>query len=277
MSEAVLKSFIYNNKVYDISNFDSIYKESSPSIYEVIRVIDKVPIFLEDHYERLKNSAKLLGYDITELNITLTHVEANIKKMIDINNIKDYNIKLILNNLNENINEYYFFIKSTYPDINMYEKGVNTCLYNAIRENPNAKIINMNLRNKINDFLKSNNYYEAILINEENEITEGSRSNIFFIKNNILYTAPLSKVLPGITRQKIINICNENNINVIEASIYAKDIKNFDSAFISGTSPKVLPIAKIDDINFNVKNPLLIKIMNLYDEEIKNYILQKSF
>ncbi|QCX34551.1 aminotransferase class IV [Caloramator sp. E03] len=276
MSEATFNFFIHNSKIYNVSEFDKIYIEINPSIYEVIRIINKIPIFLEDHYERLKNSAQIIGFNLDEKNISLEHIKENITKMIKLNDIEEYNIKIVLNNLKSSLNEYYFFIKSSYPDEQTYKKGVKTCLFKAVRENPNAKVINAYLRNKINNILSTKNYYEAILVNEDNEITEGSRSNIFFIKNNSLYTAHISKVLPGITRQKILYICNQNNISVYETSIYTDDINSFDAAFISGTSPKVLPIAKIDNFDFNIQNPLLLRIMKLYDDEIKNYILKQK-
>lgn len=276
MSEATFNFFIHNNKEYNVSEFDKIYSEINPSIYEVIRIINKVPIFLEDHYERLKNSAQIIGFNLDEKNISLEHIKENIIKMIKLNNIDEYNIKIVLNNFETNLNEFYFFIKSSYPDKETYKKGVKTCLFKAVRENPNAKVINTGLRNKINNILSSKNYYEAILVGEDNEITEGSRSNIFFIKNNCLYTAPISKVLPGITRQKILYLCSQNDIPYYETSIYADDINSFDAAFISGTSPKVLPIAKIDNLDFSINNPLLLKIMKLYDDEIKNYILKQK-
>ncbi|SKA84865.1 branched-chain amino acid aminotransferase [Caloramator quimbayensis] len=272
MTEAVLNSFIHNNKIYNVSEFDNIYSEKFPSIYEVIRIIDKVPIFLEEHYERLKHSAEIIGY---KLNLSIESIKENINKMIELNYVDNYNIKIVLNDFNLNLNEYYYFIKSTYPEPKMYKEGVKACLYHAVRENPNAKIINAELRNEINNILNKGKYYEAILVNN-GEITEGSRSNIFFIKDDSLYTSPLSKVLPGITRQKILNLCQKNNINIYEYPIYANEIESYDAAFISGTSPKVLPISKINDISFNTQNKLLLKIMNLYDEEIKIYISKQK-
>lgn len=272
MTEAVMSSFIHNGNIYNVSEFDKVYSEKYPSIYEVIRIIDKVPIFLEEHYERLRHSAEIIGY---KLNLSTENIKENINKMIELNNVDNYNIKIVLNDFNLNLNKYYYFIKSTYPEPEMYEKGVNTCLFYAVRENPNAKIINTKLRNEINNILNEKKYYEAILVNND-EITEGSRSNIFFIKDDCLYTAPLSKVLPGITRQKILYLCSKNNINVLETPIHVNEIENFDAAFISGTSPKVLPISKIDNISFDAKNKLLLKIMNIYDEEIKLYISKQK-
>ncbi|GFR34668.1 aminotransferase class IV [Thermobrachium celere] len=263
MGEAVLKYFLHNGKEYEVNNFDIIYKELSPSIYEVIRLINGKPVFLEDHIERLNNSAKLLGVNYSA---DLNEMKRQIVHLANINNIQNYNVKIVVNNFNDP-NVYLFFIKSIYPTEYDYENGVKTTLYKATRENPNAKVINSQLREKINNYLKENNLYEAILVNNNDEITEGSRSNIFFIKNNTLYTAPKEDVLVGITRIKVIEIAKNLGFEVVERKIKVDQINDFEACFLTGTSPKVLPISHIDDKAFNVKNPVLKKIMAEYDKK----------
>lgn len=266
MGEAVLKYFLHNGKEYEVNNFDNIYKEVSPSIYEVIRLINGKPVFLEDHIERLNNSAKLLNVDYyADVEI----IRQQIIQLAKLNNIQNYNVKIVVNNFNT-LDVYLFFIKSIYPSEADYENGVKTTLYKAIRENPNAKVINSTLRQKINKHIEENNLYEAILVNNFDEITEGSRSNIFFIKDNKLYTAPKEDVLVGITRIKVIEIAKKLGLEVIEDKIKVNQINEFQACFLTGTSPKVLPISHIDDKVFDVKNSVLKKIMLEYDNIINN-------
>lgn len=270
MSEAVLNFFICNNEVFDTLEFDNVYVEEHPSVYEVIRLINGVPLFLEEHHERLIRSAALLGYN---LNITLEEIRRNIERIVEKNNVQNYNVKLVVNNLEKTKKDvYYFFIESNYPDEDMYLKGVSVFLYNGERVNPNAKVIQKHLRNKINEQLKKEKCYEALLVNSDGEITEGSRSNLFFIKDDIVCTAPSEDVLIGITRQRIIRLCGLNGIKVTESKIKVAELDSFESAFISGTSPKVLPISNIGDMKLSTNNPLLRKIMEIYDDEINSYI-----
>lgn len=270
MSEALLDLFIYNEKIYKTKEFEYLYHDKSPSLYEVIRIVDGVPLFLEEHYERLINSARIINYS---LEIPIEAIRENIIKMVRVNNIKDHNIKIVINNLEGNeLNQYYFFIKSEYPSMDMYNEGVSTITYSAVRDNPNAKIINKKLRENVNKLLKEKECYEALLINENDEITEGSRSNTFFIKGNTVYTAPSEGVLLGVTRQRIISLCRKNNISVIEEPINMDSLSSFEAVFMSGTSPKVLPIKRVDDLKFDVRNDLLLKVMKIYDEEINSYI-----
>lgn len=270
MSEALLKKFIYNGETLSTEKFDTIYEDRFPSIYEVIRIMNGVPLFLEEHYERFVNSAKILGF---KLNISIEEIKDNISKMININEIDNYNIKIVINNLSgKNSSQYYFFISSNYPGEDMYKNGIKTITYRAVRENPNAKVINKNLRDEINRLLKEKDCYEALLVNEQGDITEGSRSNTFFIMDGKVYTSPSEGVLLGITRQRIISLCMKNNIEVIEKPVSVSDLPSCDALFMSGTSPKVLPISKVDDADFSTHNELLLRIMKIYDDEIKAYI-----
>lgn len=270
MGEAVLNYFIHNESECSTLDFDITYRDNSPSIYEVIRIIDSVPLFLEEHYLRLKNTAGILG---NEINMSFDNIKSNIEKMIAINNVSNYNIKIILNNFRENTSDsYFFFIKSNYPDEELYNNGIRTFLYNSVRENPNAKIIHKNFRKEIDILLADRNCYEALLVNTSGEITEGSRSNLFFIREGKVYTSPPGDVLMGITRQRIIKLCTENNINVIERPIYPNSLNLYEAAFISGTSPKVLPISSIDDLHYSTSNDTLLKVMDIYNNEINDYV-----
>ena len=273
MSDAKLNYFIYNNEFFKTSEFEKLYKENSPSLYEVIRINESIPLFLEEHYERLVSSGKIIG---EKVDISFDEFKNNIEKIIKQNNVVDYNIKIVINNLGNSPNVYYFFIKTSYPDTSLYDTGVKTFSYNAERDNPNAKIINTSLRETINNLLKEKDCFEAILVNNEGYITEGSRSNLFFIKGNDLYTTKGKDVLLGITRKRIIELSLKNSINVIEKDIHINDLKDFSSLFISGTSPKALPINSVDNMKFSTKDPLLLKIMKIYDDEINSYIKNKK-
>ena len=122
------------------------------------------------------------------------------------------------------------------------------------------------LRDATDAAIKAHDLYEVILVDRDGQITEGSRSNVFFIKNGELYTSLLQLVLPGVTRDKIIEIVRGKGIAVHEDPIPASSVADFDAAFISGTSPKVLPIASLGDVTYDVDDQFLRRLMNWYDE-----------
>jgi len=150
---------------------------------------------------------------------------------------------------------------------------VKTILYFGERNNPNAKVMDINFRENVEKKIHEYAAYEAILINNEGNITEGSKSNIFLVKGDNLYTSPNKQVLPGITREKIFTICNKYRIKFMEKDIGYKEISSFDGLFISGTSPKILPVRTVDMYNFNSSNNKLINsLAEYYNLMITEYI-----
>ncbi|GAE03187.1 branched-chain amino acid aminotransferase [Clostridium botulinum B str. Osaka05] len=231
-------------------------------------------MFLKSHLERFYNSAKLEG-----LNLWLDEeeIKENINRLIEINKVSIGNIKLVFNfNKGKNNNFLCYFLKHNYPEDIEYKKGVKTILYHGERENPNAKVINMDFRKIVGEKIKEEKAYEAILVDRNGYITEGSKSNIFMIKDGKVITAPIEKVLPGITRQNIMDVCKNLNLKVEEEKVHYKDIDKLEGLFISGTSPKVLPIKSVDEIEFkSSENKLILSIMEGYnkaiEEDVKGY------
>lgn len=256
------KYFMYNGKLQLAENFEKLKPHGDKLLYEVVRIIDGKPLFFKEHVERLNNSIKLTNLNIF---IDLENLLGELLKLSEENKVNNGNVKIVL----DGNNRFMFFIKHSYPTEDMYENGVKTILYFGERNNPNAKIINNDFRSKVNEKIKENNAYEAILIDRNGNITEGSKSNIFMIKGNDVITSPVIKVLPGITRMKVIEVCKLLNLNVIEREINHKEIGSLDGLFISGTSPKVLPICSVDDyIVDSQKNHIIKDIMNKFQEMI---------
>ncbi|ENK0837502.1 aminotransferase class IV [Clostridium botulinum] len=266
--------FIENEKIKERDSFEESFLKEGKSLYEVIRIIDGAPLFLKSHLERFYNSAKLEG-----LNLWLDEeeIKENINRLIEINKVSIGNIKLVFNfNKGKNNNFLCYFLKHNYPEDIEYKKGVKTILYHGERENPNAKVINMDFRKIVGEKIKEEKAYEAILVDRNGYITEGSKSNIFMIKDGKVITAPIEKVLPGITRQNIMDVCKNLNLNVEEEKVHYKDIDKLEGLFVSGTSPKVLPIKSVDEIEFkSSENKLILSIMEGYnkaiEEDVKGY------
>lgn len=236
-------------------------------IYEVLRVINKKPIFLENHLERMKNSFELIN---EEFELTYEKISTEIHDLIQRENKSYGNIKITYG-VNEKILKV-FFVEHSYPCEEMYKSGVKTILYFGERENPNAKIINDSFREKVNNEIKEQNAYEAILVDKNGYITEGSKSNIFMVKGSKLLTSPTKAVLPGVTRGEIMDIAKKLGIEVEEVEYKYSDIDKLDGMFISGTSPKVLPIKEVNNIKLDHNNSIIKELMTEYDHEIGEYI-----
>ncbi|WP_138202720.1 aminotransferase class IV [Haloimpatiens lingqiaonensis] len=272
MSECIKDFYILNGEIKNTNCFHEKYLKEGRALYEVIRIIDGVPLYLENHLERLQNTAKLTG---DKLWLTVEEIKNNMQKLVKINDVKIGNIKMVFN-FNENKDFLVYFVKHSYPTEQMYKEGVKTILYHGERTNPKAKVIDMEFRSKVTEEINKNQAFEAILVDREGYITEGSKSNIFMIQGSEVITSPCDKVLPGVTRAMIIHICNNIGVNVREERFHFKNIDKLDALFISGTSPKVLPIKQVGEFKFNSSNNAVLNNIRIeYDKNIENYIKEK--
>ncbi len=238
---------------------------SAKKIYEVIRIINKKALFLNDHYERLISSFLAI-----EQNIIMTRYDLDnaIKKLISVNDEQDFNAMLEI--FGDDKQEWVLYIReSSYPTESMYQSGVYMTTLKLTRNLPEAKIWDADYKKKIEEQIDSDKCYEVILVNEEGYMTEGSRSNIFFVKDDRIYTAPKEYVLRGITSIYAVEACEDIGCEVISKLISVKDIRNFDAAFMTGTSVNILPISQIDDVKLDSANNIVVKkVMNEFDKYI---------
>lgn len=165
-----------------------------------------------------------------------------------------------------------WIVPHKYPSRELYEMGVKTETINIERINPNIKAFDSKLKDQLDEIRKQNNLYELLLIDGNMNVTEGSKSNIFFIKGTTLYSPPLNQVLPGITRKMIIKIAKENDIEFVEKVIKLNDLNSFASVFLSGTSPKILPINRINNHTYQTKNDIMSLISKSYNKTLDEYV-----
>ena len=255
------KNFILNGVLKSSDVFDNSLVYEGDSIYEVMRMTKGCPLFFHDHLERLENSVRLQKRDMLAGNDALRQ---DIIRLARTESRNEANLKIVFNYNNGLNNCLVYFIEPIYPTQDQYYNGVKGILLNAERKDPASKVINPGLRSDIYHKLILEGAYEALLVDHNNYITEGSRSNIFFIREGTIYTAPENIILSGITRKYILDICREHNIRVLLECVRAEEISEFDSVFMSGTSPMVLPFSCIDDKFFDVKLPLMRELRKLY-------------
>ena len=263
------KYLVYNGSIQLVAEFYYSYSNSARVIYEVVRVKDSIPIFLEYHLDRLFNSIKLLKL----LGPNRNSLISNIKELLLKNPVIENNIRVsLVYDMSALPNLIIYFIPSTYPTYDQRENGIEVKTLDANRTNPNIKVENSELREQVDKIISDTGCFEVLLINQDGFITEGSRSNIFFIKNDTLYTPPLEMVLGGITRQVLINISNSQGISLKVEPIPEGSLSQFDGAILTGTSPGFLPIALIDEEHYNNNHPLIKLLVSSYNDSIQNDI-----
>lgn len=258
---------LLNNEPIPETHFSEKIFETGWSIYEVIRVFKGKPIFLNDNLLRLDNSLKNSNIGIRAKNLNLP---LKLEHFIALEKITEGNLKYVLHFTTEHTDEYIFQIPHSYPTEEDYRKGVKTMTYQAVRENPGIKYINPDLRSLTNRLIQENKVHEILLVDREGFITEGSRSNVFFIKNQTLYTCPVNYVLPGTSRKRVFDICKEHRFSLVEERIACTGVEKYEAAFLTGTSPLILPVNQIDDVRYRTDNSLLRQLMEYYFALLKS-------
>lgn len=265
--------FFYNQELTDSSL--PIHLDVEVAVYEVIRIIGGVPLFFEDHLQRMHNSLKMAN--IEKEMLSESDIEGKIKQLCKVNASYFGNIEIRISKLNQgDAISLIGFIPHSYPQPIDYLHGVSTALMQAERQLPNAKIKHSKTRLKSNAFLKEHGVFEALLVNSAGLITEGSRSNLFFIKDTIVFSTPLTYILPGITRAYTLKALQKQNVSIVEKLVHKNELDTIDAAFICGTSPGILPIKSIDSIEFDVHNTILKATMLEFNDFVKAYIASKT-
>ncbi len=212
-----------------ISPFDRSFLFSD-GVYEALRTYNGKLFRLQDHLERLK-------YSLQELEISFKdfdQLENIFTKLAENNNIKtEYSVYLQIsrgvsfprthnyeNNLTPNVFAFAKPIKDNSKEKNI---GIKVILEKDLRWlRCDIKSTSLLPSVMANQNAIRNNAYEAILFRDD-IITEGSHTNFFAVKNNKIYTAPLSNyILSGITRKVILELCKENKIDFFEEHIKHK-------------------------------------------------------
>ena len=187
-NEAMLEYIILNGKIKSTDEINPMEIAKNLPVYEVVRINEGAALYIEEHIERMKKSAELIG---VKLEMDDIEIKGHIRRLIETNGEHDMNVKLLVANFtDEGFDFAAYFIKSFYPPAHMYEEGIHTILYRSERENPHAKLVNIEQRESINRKRQQEGAFEAILVNEKGYVTEGSRSNLFFVKDSKVHTPP---------------------------------------------------------------------------------------
>jgi branched-chain amino acid aminotransferase len=158
------------------------------------------------------------------------------------------------------------------------EKGVDVCVSTWNRLTPNSMpAMAKSGANYMNSQLIKmealvNGFAEGIALDDRGYVSEGSGENIFMITGDTVLTPPLSSsILAGITRDSVIQICNELGINVKERSIQRAALYVADELFFSGTAAEITPIRSVDRITVGNggRGEITTKIQNAFFEITK--------
>jgi len=261
-----------------VSPFDRAFLFSD-GVYEALRTYNNKFFRWDDHLKRLKYSLKELGINFNDFD----RFKNIFTELADINNIKtDYSVYLQISR-GVSFPRTHHYEDNLLPNVFSFVKPIKDNskeLTNGVKVILEKDLCWLRCDIKSTSLLPSvianqnairNNAYEAILFRDDS-ITEGSHTNFFAVKNNEIFTAPLSNyILNGITRKVVLELCKENKIDFFEEPININKLKDYDEFFITGTTTEVTPVIQIDDwiVGDGKPGSITLKIQGLFFNTVK--------
>ena len=261
-----------------------------------VSVNDRAYVFADGAYEGFRvYNGKIFKYEEHKTRFQRSLDELRIKYVID------NEIKVIYENLkkaNGYVNEtLFFYIHITrgqsprtheFPhedtpagiyaflsvkELNMqkYTEGVSVCTVPDNRwARCDIKCISLIANCLASQIAIDNGCPEALFVHD-GVITEGTRTNVFFVKNNEVYThAKTNRILAGVTRNTVVELCHANGITVQEFPLSSDKLVEMDEAFLTGTSEEITPIVQIDGkkVGTGEAGELTKRLQKLFKDEV---------
>ncbi len=116
-------------------------------------------------------------------------------------------------------------------------------------------------------------YDEALLLDAEGYVTEGSGENVFLVRDGVLYTPELTSALDGITRRTIITLADQIGLEVLTKRITRDEVYIADEAFFTGTAAEVTPIRSVDGraIGSGTRGPITEQLQSMYFDVVQGH------
>lgn len=260
---------------YGLGVFEGVRAYNTPKGSSIFR--------LDDHTDRLFRSAKTVNMQIPFSEMELNEAQ---KKVIKLNNLKEAYIRPMCFYGSEGMGlradnlQVHCMVAAwewpSYMEPEAREKGIKVKLSSYKRQvrNPvSSAKVNGNYVHSIvalNEAL-AEGFDEALMLDAEGNVAEGSGENVFIVKENLLITPDLEASLDGITRRTILDLAKELNIKYEIKKLKSEDVLDADEAFFSGTAAEIVPIKSLDNkqIGEGKRGPLTEKLQSTYFDQVR--------
>ncbi|PLS16903.1 branched-chain-amino-acid transaminase [Bacillus sp. M6-12] len=228
-------------------------------IFEGIRVYSGNVYRMEEHMDRLYQSGKSIMLNIPHTKEELTEI---VLETVARNNIKDAYIRLVISRGVGDLGLDPYKCKA--PSIviiveplaifpkHLYETGIEIVTVATRRNRPDVlspMVKSLNYLNNVLVRIEAHlaNVSEALMLNDQGYVAEGSADNVFIVKKGCIYTPPgYIGALEGITRSAIIEIAKELGYEMKEEAFTRHDVYVADEVFLTGTAAEVIAVIKVD-------------------------------
>ena len=251
-----------NDAKISISDHGFLYGDG---VYETLRTYNKKPWLIDEHLKRFRQSIDTVGIEFMWTNDEVVNLVIALLKRCEPG---EYRIRLTANSTPNFLIE---AVPLVLPDKKNYENGVSAITFDGERPFPLVKSISMVTSMIAKKEILRAKVFEAFLLDRNKNITEGSISNIFAIKDGIIYT-PKERILEGTVRNLMIELL-KNEFEMRVTSIAKKDIYDFDEVFLTSSIKGIVPVVKIDGkkIGDGKVGEITKRAMKILKENLINY------
>jgi len=251
-------------------------------VYEVIPVFERKMFEFNAHYQRLENSLQATSIanpldkqQWKELLNTLISKHPWDNQFIYLQITRG--VQMVRNHLPDDCltpTLYAYTNPLHSPDENIVKKGIKVITLEDIRWlRCDIKAITLlpNIMMKL--AAKNQGADDAILLSQDNKVLEGTASNVFVVKNNVLFTPPTSKnILPGITRLVVEQIAKNHNIELKETELTLTDLEQADEIWLTSSTKNALPVCELNGkkVGAGITGKMWLKINGLFTKTIKD-------
>ncbi len=247
---------LYPREEAKISVFDSAV-QGGDAVWEGIRVYDGRIFSLDEHLERLQNSAHAMAFGEVPSN---EEIKSALFKTLKANGMRDEtHIRLTLtrgkkitSGMDPRLNQFgptLIIVAEWKPPV--YPPEITLITSSVRRNSPmslDSKTHHNNLINNILAKIEANHAGAdaGLMLDKDGFVSEANGVNVFCIRKGIVYTPHADSCLPGITRQHVINLCREQGIPIVEKNLSLTEFYTADQVFTTGTMGELTKVAEID-------------------------------
>jgi branched-chain amino acid aminotransferase len=214
-------------------------------VYESIQLYQGVFFRLDDHLQRLADSAAAIDLDLPA---GLEQIAQWMAAVVAANDCRQALIRMFaLGPTPGHAPEIFIWPEAprAFP-AELFEHGVGGVTFQGERSLPHAKSLNTLVSHLARTRAQKAGEHEGLLVDRHGCVTEGSTSNLFVVQGGMLLTAPAEDVLAGVTQMELLKLADGLAIPVAQRPLPLAELPRWDEAFLSSTSRHVLPMVRVD-------------------------------
>lgn len=222
-------------------------------VFETINVAHGKPSFFADHMERFKQSALVMGLNLTS---HPDQIKADCLKIIKKNEMNRGGLRVTLSK-GLKADNLLITARENHYDRQMFARGVKICTNDAVR-NETSRLVTIKSNNYLENLLilneaKARGFFESIFYNTRGYLAEGCMTNLFLIKNKTVCTpARDCGLLAGIIRNRVIQLLKANLIPIEEGNYTREQLIDADEVFITNSLMEIMPVNQVDEVNYRI-------------------------